>query len=177
MARTPRPSGVTLVEVMVAMAVLMVGAVGLAALHRIGVRTNADARVMTRAAAIGQDLITQLQSWDFTNDPRLRNTNTGNDADFADSSGSFEQPVGSFVFDHQESELESQSSPYTWLGVPSATVQGLGFARYWNVAEVDHDPSGTLDARRVAVIVRWERNGVGRRIVLVTVLRNPAGAN
>ncbi len=177
MARRGRAAGFTIIEAMAAMGVLLVGSLGLLALHGVGIRTGADARVMTRATAIAQDLVSQMQMWDFTNDPRLTNAAPANDADYADSSGTFEQPVGSFVFDHQESELESQGAPYTWLGLPTATVQGLGFTRYWNVAEVDYSPGGVLNARRVAVVVRWERNGVGRRIVLLTVLRNPAASN
>jgi len=172
-----RPSGFTLVEVMIAMVVLLVGAVGLIGLHRYGVQTNADARVMTRATALAQDLVSQMQFWDYTNDPRLVNTQTGNDADFADGAGLFQGAVGSFVYDHQESELESQNAPYTWLGTPTATAQALGFTRYWNIAEVDLDDNGVNGAKRVAVIVRWERNGAARRIVMVTVLRNPASTN
>jgi Prokaryotic N-terminal methylation motif len=175
MARPNRASGVTLIEAMVAMSVLVVGSLGLLGLHRVGVIMNADARVMTRATAIAQDLVSQMALWDYVHDPRLVNMDTSNDSDFADSSGSFE--TATFKYDHAEGELETQGNPYTWLGMPTATVQGLGFTRYWNVAEVDFDANGALNAKRVAVIVRWERNGVARRIVLITALRNPAITN
>ena len=177
MARQRRASGATLIEAMIAMSVLVIGSMGMVGLHRIGARMNGDSRIMTRATAIAQDLVNQMQLWDYTNDPRLANTTTGNDADFADGAGAFEKAVGNFTYDHQESELESQAVPYTWLGIPSATVQGAGgvnFSRYWNVAEVDTDDTGAVVAKRVAVIVRWKRDGAARRIVLVTVLRNPS---
>jgi prepilin-type N-terminal cleavage/methylation domain-containing protein len=177
MASPPRQAGFTLVETVVAMSVLVIGAVGLISLHTVGARMNSDARVMTRATALAQDLVTQMQSWDFVNDPRLANTVTTNDADFADGAGAFEGAVTSGMYDHEESELESQGAPYTWLGTPTATAQLLGFKRYWNVAEVDYDDNGALNARRIAVIVRWGVDGGGRRIVLVTALRNPSNTN
>jgi Tfp pilus assembly protein PilV len=155
---------------MAAMSVLLIGSLGLLSLHHIGVAMNGDARVMSRATAIAQDLVSQLQMWSF-DDPRLANTNTTNDADPGDSAGAYE--TATFTFDQQESGLESQA----WLGLPSATVQGLGFTRFWNVAHVDLDANGTLNAKRVAVIVRWQRNGTWRRIVLFTVLKNPASTN
>jgi Tfp pilus assembly protein PilV len=175
MASPRRATGATLIEAMVAMTVLLVGSMGLLGLHRAGLSMNADARVMTRATALAEDLVSQIQMWDYLSDPRLRDTTASNNADFADSAGAFEQ--ASFTFDHQESELESQASPSTWNGVPTATAQALGFTRYWNVADVDLDANGALNAKRVAVIVRWMRNGSPRRIVLITVLRNPANTN
>jgi Tfp pilus assembly protein PilV len=174
MARQRRASGVTLIEAMIAMSVLVIGSMGLVGLHRIGARMNADSRIMTRATAIAQDLVNQMQLWDYVNDPRLANRTSSNDADFADGAGAFE--TSSFTADHQESELESQAAPYTWLGVSSASLRPFGsnFQRYWNVAEVDTDDTGAVVAKRVAVIVRWDQNGAARRIVLVTVLRNPS---
>jgi type II secretory pathway pseudopilin PulG len=177
MASPARQVGFTLVETVVAMSVLVIGAVGLISLHTVGARMNADARVMTRATALAQDLVSQMQSWDFVNDPRLANTVTTNDADFADSAGAFERAVTSDMYDHEESELEGAGAPYTWLGTPTASAQLMGFKRYWNVAEVDYDDNGGLNAKRVAVIVRWGVDGGGRRIVLVTALRNPSNTN
>jgi len=177
MARRTRQAGFTLVEALIAMSVLMIGAVGVLGLQQVGLKMNADARTMTRATAIAQDLVAQMQSWDFATDPRLQNNVTSNDADFADGAGAFEGAVSSGMYDHEESELEGAGAPNTWLGTPSATVTGLGFKRYWNVAAVDLDENGVLSALRVAAIVRWEWNGIGRRIVLITVLRNPAATN
>lgn len=170
-----RPArGFTLIESVVAMAIMLVGSLGLLALHGMGVRMNADARVMTRATAIGQDLVSQLQLWSYA-DPRLANSVTSNDAGqaYADPGATFE--TDAFVFDHQEPELEGQDQTlFPWNGIPSAAVQGLGFTRYWNVAEVDDvNGFGTPDAKRVAVIVRWVQDGGPRRLVLLTTLANP----
>lgn len=172
MASPLRATGATLIEAMVAMSVLLAGSMGLIGVHRAGLAMNADARTITRATALAQDLVEQMQMWSW-NDPRLQNTTTSNDADFADASGSFQG--ASFAFDHQESELES--APAIWNGVPIATAQGLGFTRYWNVAEPDLDANGALVAKRVAVIVRWAHETGPRRVVLVTVIRNPGMTN
>lgn len=170
-----RASGFTLIEVMVAMVVLVVGALGLLAMQNYGIQTNADARVLTRATALAQDLASQMQMWDYANDPRLANGNKTNDADPFDHAGAFQQDVvDTTAFDHQESELETSGAAYPWFGTPTATAQGLGFTRYWNIAE---DPADANGAKRVAVIVRWANHGAARRIVLVTVLRNPQSNN
>jgi hypothetical protein len=179
MARQARPAGFTILEVVAAMGVLLIGAVGLASLHTMGARMNADGRVVGRATVIATDLVTHMQKWSFV-DPRLQNTHTANDAQFNDPNGDFENDstaITSDLYDHEESELEAQAAPYVWVGIPSAEVQAQGFKRYWNVAEVDYDENGFLSAKRIAVIVRWEKNGVGRRIVLVTALGNPSSTN
>ncbi len=125
MARNARASGFTLVEAVVAMAVLTIGAVGVTSLESMGPKMNADARTMTRATAIAQDLVSQVLTWNYLNDPRLQNVNTDNDADVADGEFAFQGPVASLPFDHQESELEATDP---WLGIPTATVEGLGFS-------------------------------------------------
>lgn len=175
MTSAPRAGGFTLLEAMIAMAVLLIGSMGMLSLHAQGVRMNADARVMTRATAIAQDLVDQMQAWDYRTDDRLANANDANDADYADTAGAFEGPVAAELYDHEETELEAAAEG--WPGISTAAVQQLGFTRYWNVAEADTDVNGVVTGRRVAVIVRWERNGVGRRIVMVTFLRDPQVTN
>ncbi len=175
MAKLGRTSGFTLIECMIALAVLLIGSLGLLSLHTVGLRLNADARVITQATALAQDLITQMQTWDYANDPRLRNANPGNDVKYADKDGDFEKTMSTTFYDHEESELEAGGA--TWLGVPTATAQQMGFTRYWNITEQDTDSNGAVVGRRIAVIVRWERKGVGRRIVVVTFLKDPAVTN
>ncbi|HVO19474.1 MAG TPA: prepilin-type N-terminal cleavage/methylation domain-containing protein [Anaeromyxobacter sp.] len=179
MARLSRARGFTLLEVMVAMVVLLIGSLGVLSVQAYGVRMNEDGRVMTRATELAQDLIAQMQTWDYNNDARLLNVNAANDGSIAsplysDPDGQFEGTVTSAMYDHEESELEA--SPLGWNGVPSASLP-TGFTRYWNIAELDYDANGALLGRRVAAIVRWDRNGLGRRIVVTTFLPNPAATN
>jgi len=179
MASLKRASGVTLLEAMIAMGVLVMGSLGLLMLHQASVRMNTEARVVERATLLAQDLMSQMQTWNYAADPRLGNTTTANDADFADSNWLFAQPVGNFVFDHQESELETQAAPFNWLGVPSVTAAQLGFTRYWNVAAADYDSNGVLNGLRVAAIVRWqnEQTGTANRVVVIGFLPNPNNTN
>jgi type II secretory pathway pseudopilin PulG len=174
MARHARGTGFTLIEAMLAMAVLLVGAMGLLSLHAFGLQMNDRARVMTRATAIAQDLLDQMQTWDYLSDPRLVDPG-GDPTAYSDPDGAFEGPVSASMYDHEEAELETTGP--SWNGIPSAAVQQLGFTRYWNIAAVDTDVNGALSGIRVAVIVRWTQGGAGRRIVLVGFLRNPAVTN
>lgn len=169
MNRRARLRGFTVLESMVAMAVLLIGAMGVASLQAMGSRMNGDARVMTRAVAIGQDLVEQIHAWDYFNDPRLQNVNAANDPDFADSAAAFEGPVSATLYDHAEAELEA----VPWFGIPAASVEELGFERYWNVAPYLDPATGSELGLKIAVIVRWDRGGAPRRIVLVTYVRDP----
>jgi hypothetical protein len=166
---------------MIALALLLVGSIGLLSLHKFGLDMTANARRTTRATALAEDLITQIQSWDYANDARLGNPNTGNDATYNDpwvGSNSFDTgTLDNTIYDHQESELEA--SDRGWLGVPTAQASAAGFTRYWNIAALpaDNDANGVLTGLRVAVFVVWERNGARRHVVLTTFLRNPQVTN
>lgn len=169
-SRTPR--GVTLIENMIAMAVLLIGATGLASTQRQSAMYMGDARKMTRASSFAGDLVTQIQLWDF-DDPRLSNPNTSNDADVGDSSFAF-QELGTPPADHGEADLTLGGR--TWAGLPEDALLANGMERYWNVSYDDVDSNGNAipDAVRVAVIVRF-RSGAGwRRIVVPSVKVNPA---
>ena len=71
------------------MVVLLVGATGMMSLHSTGLRLQSEAREITRATAIAQDLMNQIQSWEYA-DVRLANLNTANDADVGDDARLFE---------------------------------------------------------------------------------------
>ena len=160
--------GFTLLEPVVAMLVMLIGAVGVLGLHQIGVTVNGDARRMTRATAIAQDLLSQIETWDYT-DARLANSNTANDGNIGDSSFAFE--VASPPADHGESDLTLGGA--TFRGIPASGLAG-GYERYWNVAYPDDsNANSTPDGARIAVIVRWPQGAGWRRVVLLGLKRNP----
>jgi hypothetical protein len=165
----PAAAGFTILEAVVALAILMVGALGVISIENLGSRMNRDGRVMTRASAIGADLVTQIQTWNYFEDPRLQDTNTSNNTDVVDAEALFEGPVSGLPFDHEESELASGP----WNGISSADVQALGFTRYWNVAPFTDPATGAVLGLQIAVIVRWENLGAPRRIVFATFVRDP----
>ncbi len=167
--------GTSLLEAMVAMVILLVGAIGVIGAHRAGLRLASDARRMTRASAITQDLVDQIALWPY-GDPRLANTNPANDADIGDSAFAFESSASpSTLADHSDADLTLGGT--TWNGIPTSVIQaqGANFQRYWNVSYVDDmDGDGVWDAVRIAVIVRWGDAGSGyRRIVSFTTKANP----
>jgi prepilin-type N-terminal cleavage/methylation domain-containing protein len=177
--RNARTGGFTLLEVLMAMAVLLVGAVGMLSLHLHGIRMEADSRKATRAAAIAQDLMDQISIWPW-GDARLGTAtqlDTSRLATLGDPTYAYEgtSPPSSSFSDASGGLTASGALP--WLGIPLADTQALGFERYWNVAYVDDsNGNGVPDAARIAVIVRYPV-GIGyRRVVLLGIKPNPAEA-
>jgi Tfp pilus assembly protein PilV len=169
--RRPSEHGMGLVEVVIAMALLIIAAMGVAQMTRAGSALNLDSRRITRASAIAQDLLGQIQTWDY-DDPRLANTTAANDADYGDGSQKFEAATG-FVADHAEANLTLNG--LDWNGLPQADLAAGGYQRFWNVAELDDtNGNGIADARRIAVIVRWPHGTGFRRVVLYTAKVNPS---
>src|SRR3990172_4146391 len=172
--------GTTLVEAMFALFVIFIGAFGLISAHKQGLRFSADARRISRASAIAQDLVEQIALWPYT-DPRFTTNHYGpGNLNIGDPGQSFESstsPMGDGIADHSDAEL----TPANYQGIPTAALFADGAAggtrlveRYWNVACVDDDDNGgvgngVFDACRIAVIVRWGDPQRGyRRIVSLT---------
>lgn len=174
----PGHRGFTLIEVLLAMGVLLVGAVGLLSLHVQGVRMEGDSRRVTRATAIAQDLMDQISTWPW-GDPRLGTATqleSSKLATLGDPAYAFEAttpPTASF----SDASGGLTTGGTTWLGIPLADTQAAGYQRYWNVAYVDDsNGNGVPDAARIAVIVRYPA-GIGyRRVVLLGMKNNPAEA-
>lgn len=168
--RANEEAGYTLIEVMIAMVLLLIGAVGLLGLASQGNAMNADGRRMTRATAIAQDLVANVELWAY-DDARLANRTTANDTDLGDADGVFETEATP-VADHGEADL-ALGGP--WLGIPASELTAGGFQRYWNVAEIDDwNANGIRDMKRIAVVVRWPHGSAWRRIVLFSTKINPA---
>lgn len=173
-ARTTR--GFTLIEVMGAMAIMLLGATGLASLFTIGERMNGDARRMTRATAIAEDLLNNIELWPYDEGATspVRNASATNDGDIADTAQVFEttaNPVAAGIANHGEATITALAG--AWAGTPAAQLGGE-YQRFWNVAPLDTDGDGVNDALSVAVVVRWPHGGGWRRIVLHAIKLNPA---
>jgi hypothetical protein len=161
------------------MSVLLIGATGMLGLHTQGLRMEGDARRITRATAIAQDLMDQISLWPW-GDPRLgtaTSLNTSMLATLGDPAYAFESaspPTASF----SDATGGLTQSGTNWLGIPISDIQSEGYQRYWNVAYVDDsNGNGVPDAARIAVIVRYPVGGVGfRRVVLLGTKLNPAEA-
>jgi len=173
MPRAPQ-RGFTIVECMAAMAIMLVGAAGIVSLHTYGVVMNGDARRMTRATAIAQDLMNNIQLWAYNEAGPLAKVSTKNSSDIADTAHAFESdpsPLADGLADHDETTLTALGT--SWLGTPQATL-GVEYQRYWNVLYVDTNGDGINDVVQIAVIVRWPQGAGWRRVVLQTMKLNPS---
>lgn len=173
---TGKQRGLTLVEAMIAMLVMLVAAVGMLGLHVQGQKINADAQRILRATAIAQDLSSQIALWPYT-DLRLANAVAGNDADVGDTAFAFEAS-GAPPADHGEADLALGGA--AWNGIPTADLPS-GYERYWNVAYpttpvFDTNGNGVSDSMQISVIVRFPSPGGFRRVVLLSIKPNPAEA-
>ena len=177
MAHRRHERAFSLIEAMVAMIVLLVGATGMMSLHSTGLRIQSEAREITRATAIAQDLMSQMQNWDYA-DPRLSNGNTTNDRDVGDDGQLFVAYGTTPPFDHAEADLAPMGT--AWTGIPTEGLAVGGFERYWNVSTsnadgtpIDSNGNGLVDGMHLAAIVRWQQGGIWHRVVLHGYKVNP----
>ena len=163
--------GTTLIEVMAATCILLVAGVGTLAMHGQQLKMNGDARRMTEATALAQDMVENIALWSW-GDGRLADTNTTNNKDIGDSAFDFER-LDNPPYDHAEKDGDlTLGNTVPWNGIQNPPA---GFERYWNVALVDDmENNGIFDAVRIAVIVRWQGSTGWRRIVLMTTKANPS---
>lgn len=170
------PRGATLIETMLAMAVLVIGAAGVVGVHRQGLAMETDSRRTTRATAIAQDLMSQVELWDFT-DARLA-TGSTTPSSVGDPGQAFEttaDPVSAGIADHAEADLTAGGLEFN--GLPTAAIGD--YQRFWNVASAATDDSngnGVADGRRIAVVVRWPHGTGWRRVVLMGYKADPSEA-
>ncbi len=169
-SRRASARGVTLVENMMAIAVLAAASTGAVSMSNQSIRAGGEARRITRATEIAQDLVTQVQLWAW-DDARLANSNPANDRDIGNSS----------AFDHDEEDITVHGTDPNILAREIADFNGL--RRFLNVSYVDNDGTlldannnGTPDAVRVAVIVQWAASGGTHEVVLLTTKVNPGDA-
>lgn len=169
--------GFTLMDSMAGLAVMLVGVTGLMSLFTTGVVMNGNARRMTRATAIAEDLLNNIALWPYQDNAPgtpLADTSTSNDGDIADTASRFEtdtDPVGHGLADHGEADLAALGA--SWTGIPLAEMGGE-YERYWNVVYLDTNGDGVNDLVQVAAIVRWHQGGGWRRVVLLSAKINPA---
>ncbi len=164
--------GTTLLEAMIAMGVLMIGASGLVGLQRQSNFLMGDSRRTTRASMFAQDLVNQIELWDY-DDPRLANTSATNDASVGDADEAMAftaDPVASGLADHGETDLAAN-----WAGLPKELLEANQMERFWNVADgADANGNGVPDAKRIAVVIRWPAGGTWRRTVFMVTKINTA---
>ena len=178
--REPRRArGFTLIETMAAVTVMLIGAIGLMGLFSAGLAMDGNARRMTRATAIAQDLLDNIALWPYQDNVAgtpLFDASAANNGDIGDTGLNFEtdaNPLGDGFADHGEPDLVALGT--AWTGIPANSLPA-GYERYWNVVYVDTNHNGVNDLVQIAVIVRWQQGGAWRRLVLLSAKLNPNGS-
>lgn len=175
------PAGFTLVEVMVSMAVLTIGMLGMANMQIVAVKQNQFAANMGRASGLGQDLVESISMWKY-NDPRLQSlatvTSLSDDkivkrmdlARAEDISGDSER-IMQFGEKDGDPSASTAGALGTVMAAAASTVGDGQFRRYWNVFAWDPDGDGLPNAKFVLVVVRWKEPNVGMRQIYTTVVK------
>lgn len=172
--------GVTLLEVMIAMAVLAVGLLAMWRLHVFGLTSNAAARRNTSAVAIAEELVSGLERLRF--DDTLLSDGAGPSATPPSDFGPLVAGDGSFV---------SSSRVHTWsdstpvpgvrknTDIPERQNAATNLERRWSVWTVQtaSAANGALltPAKMIAVSVTWNDPPFGRprEVLLYTQVSNP----
>jgi prepilin-type N-terminal cleavage/methylation domain-containing protein len=183
--RRPAARGFTLVEAMVASAILLIAIAALLPLQVMGARMNRFSERTLDGTLLATDLSENITRWTYT-DPRLNPLQTI--SSFNDSAVSSRWDMGTSAQATTTAEFSDSPKPDQNAGTYNALgprYQGLSsdvdndgtadFTRYWNVYAVDTTGSGTPSGKLVQIIVRWNEPQVGwHQVVVTTFKRNPA---
>lgn len=178
--------GVTLLEAMISVTVLIIGTLGLFAAHGQAVGADRRSRAWTLANEVAMDLVEHLQQLPF-NHPLLSDASTANDdvADFSQAHLGGNPATGVDFFsvppDHNadgtDAELGAGWPGGTYPGVPlkadSTAGKVLGandlgdydFHRYWNVQPQGAPANNGIT--EIAVIVTYNDGSGSRKAVVV----------
>jgi len=185
MSARPAAGGFTLVEAMIASAILAISLAALLPLQVMGARMNRWSERTLDASLLGTDLSENIARWNYS-DPRLAPLTTV--SSFNDSTLVATWDMGTSARAAHKAQFsdspaaDQNATSYNSLGQSyqglSADVDGDGkvdFTRYWNVYAIDPIGSGTPSGKLIQIIVRWNEPNVGwHQVALTTFKRNPA---
>jgi type IV pilus modification protein PilV len=164
-----RASGTTLIEVLIALVVLVIGLTAATASIVSASRSTSTGMHVEQASTMAQSLLTALMAVPYTSSGSgnslspsnfFTNVTTANDTDVADSAMAFAAAtVPSSAYDHIDSELPA--NVLAMIAPQPSGGTGTNYQRYWNVA-----PIGT-NGVVIAVIVRWHEAAGWQRTVVV----------
>ena len=137
-------SGFSLLEVLVAIAILSVGILATASMQGAASRSNVIADTRTKATTLAADRIEKLMTLSWT------------DADLADADGDGQSGLGDTDFDND---------PSTQGDADHRVIDGK-YTIYWNVA--DNVP--ITNTKTLRVIVMWQLQGVQGKVSMERVI-------
>jgi prepilin-type N-terminal cleavage/methylation domain-containing protein len=166
----------TLIELMIAMAIISIGLLAMWQLHVVGITSNAAARRRTQAMAIASELSVALERLPFTDAVFLVATGPAGSnpptpfGQLVDGSGTIAS--GATVW--------SDSIPVPGVRLTTQIREmsdpNARFERRWTVWDVLPVPSGLVGAKVIAVSVTWNDVPFARprEVVQYTYVSNPA---
>lgn len=169
-----RASGVTLVEVLIALVVLVIGLTAASATVIYASKSTSTGLHVEQASTTAQSLLTALLSVPYTSSGTgasaspnnlFTNATAANDIDITDTTLKFQQAtLPPNAYDHADSELPAN----VLAMIAPQPAGGITYQRYWNIAPIG--TNGVL----IAVIVRWqEGQGPWQRTVVVGTRYQP----
>lgn len=174
--------GATLLEAMIAGAILMIGLLGLLTAQIFAARQNHMAARQMRAAAVARDLASAVQRWDYATETlsggRLVNGVTANDTTTYTSGTLSAAPVAaSYDYDVNANWSATLAAPPLSNAAIDHNEDGQpDFQRYLVVAPAGAFAAGNTNVvgRRITVVVAWNEAGQWRQVVLFQLKHDPA---
>lgn len=144
--------GFTLIEIVIAMAILGIATAGLVHMQISSSSTLTDSRYLTTAVTLAQDKMEELKTL-ARNHPDLSDTIPGNN-------GALKQVTDPSMADHAENPLMIETED----AAVASDMRLAAYKRFWNVA----DNTPCAGRKTVAVIVTWEPRH--KRVAVASVL-------
>lgn len=166
--------GVTLIEVMAASVVMLIGVLGLLSAHITAATQNFSAARHARAVAIAEDVTAAVARWQY-NDARIANSNTANDASVIESGRMYAAPVAA-DFDTDLNAAAVGAAPVLSNASLDFNTDGANdpdFQRFLTVAPM-MDAAGNVIGRQVGVVVAWQDGAAWRQYVRFTAKYDPS---
>lgn len=177
--------GTSLIEAMIAIAVLLLGMAGFASLQTIVVRGNHFARRIAAASTLATDFTENVKRWPYT-DSRLNpatpvlitgcTTVTLNLCTAAVPTASWD--LGRLLIPTYAPQFDDSVLGASWQGISAdvdpTVMTGTDpneFFRYWNVYDIDPGGTGVPLGKLVQVIIRWKEPVFGYRQITSTTFK------
>lgn len=175
--------GTTILEAMIAMAIVLVGLLGFAGLQIVTSRANQFNKRMSQANAVAMDLSENVKRWAYT-DARLATAAAVTSLEDADIADGWDLGRSATLGTKQQYSDKASDPNATNPGMLATGYQGVStdadgdgtpdFTRYWNVYALDTGSSGTPNGKLVQIIVRWKEPGFGyRQVATMAYKPNP----
>jgi len=169
--------GFSLLETLIALAILASGLVGVASLSAVAARASQDARRVTvavtlasqkmeqlRALALGYDVL-GLPSTDTTSDPSSVPTRP------AGGSGLLPSPGGTLA-SNTPGYVDYLDVEGRWVGTGSTMARGTAYVRRWSIGPLPSNPGDAVVFRVVVIAIR--PGGAGAQALAAALMASDA---